>query len=161
MILTEYMKKFILPTFIFSFFVLSCVQPSLQSSYPQKIKVKKSATLVVSDFLEALKNRDFEYAYEQVYTINSDREGYISRFESLFSDYDYKIIKYRVLGTHLYRETAIVVAEVEVDYKIPFSGERTRKVSENRYDLSIVENEWRITKDECIKNCRESPPQKN
>ncbi|NIP31915.1 MAG: hypothetical protein GTO02_20725, partial [Candidatus Dadabacteria bacterium] len=144
------MKIFILLNiFIFLSFV-SCVTQPQQRTFPKKVEAKNSATTVVSDFLEALKNRNFKSAYKQVYIINSDEQGYISRFESIYNDYDLKIINYRILGTQLYRDTAIVVAEVEVDFKSPSKTERSRNIYRNQYDLSIVENLWKITKDKCI-----------
>ncbi|MCY3986500.1 MAG: hypothetical protein OXF23_05625 [Candidatus Dadabacteria bacterium] len=118
-----------------------------------KPRPRISATTVVSSFLEALKNRDFESAYEKIHIFSSDLEGYVKRFELLYENYDISIVDYRILATQLFKDTAIVVAEVEVDYRKP--GEKGRRSARytNRYDLSIPQKEWKIVKDECIENC--------
>lgn len=149
-------KSILLKLFIILLFA-SCARPEIREpEVPKKVEVKNSATKVVSDFLEALKDRNFRSAYKHVYIINSDEEGYISRFESIYNDYDLKIISYRVLGTQLYKDTAIVVAEVEVDFKSPEQNARTRTTYRNKYDLAVVEDLWKITKDKCIQNCSNS-----
>ena len=100
------MKKFILLKLFLLIFVLACARPEIKEPpVPKKVEAKNSATTVVSDFLEALQKRDFKSAYQQVFIINSDEQGYISRFEAIYNDYDLKIINYRVLGTQLYKES--------------------------------------------------------
>ena len=150
------MRIAIISVIIILFSVSACVQPPAQKTYPKKVEVKNSATTVVSDFLEALKNRNFKSAYKHVYIINSDEEGYINRFESIYNEYDLKIVNYKVLGTQLYKETAIVVAEVQVNYKNPSEEQRLTTVYRNQYDLAVIENMWKITKDKCIQNCRDT-----
>ena len=111
----------------------------------------------MNSFLEALKERDFESAYDRIHIFSSDREGYVSRFRLLYERYDMRIVDYRVLATQLFKDTAIVVAEVEVDYREPGEDRRRRNRYTNRYDLSIPGKEWKIVKDKCIENCSYGP----
>ena len=144
---------FVLPLL---FLFLSCAIPVLCSG-ERRPHPKVSATSVVNSFLEALKEQDFESAYKEIHIFSSDREGYISRLKFLYESYDLRVVDYKVLATQLFRDTAIVVAEVEVDYSRPGEGERLRAKYRNRYDLSIPEKEWKIVKDECIENCSYGP----
>ena len=143
---------FILPLLLLS---LSCAVPVRGTGDRRQPKV--SATSVVKSFLQALKEQDFESAYEKVHIFSSDREGYVSRLKLLYENYDLRVIDYRILATQLFKDTAIVVAEVEVDYSRPGESERLRARYTNRYDLSIPEKKWKIVKDECIENCSHEP----
>ncbi len=146
------MKKaylFVLPLLLF---FISCAVP-VPNPDTMRPQPKVSATSVVQSFLDALKERDFKSAYEKIHIFSSDREGYISRFELLYERYDIRIIDYRVLATQLFKDTAIVVAEVEVNYREPGEDELKSARYTNRYDLSLPEKEWKIVKDECIENC--------
>ena len=144
---------FVLPLLLL---FVSCAIP-VRSQDQRRPQPRISATSVVSSFLEALKERNFESAYDKVHIFSSDREGYVSRFEFLYERYDIRIVDYRVLATQLFKDTAIVVAEVEVDYREPDGDKRQRARYTNRYDLSIPEKEWKIIKDECIENCSYGP----
>ena len=144
---------FILPLLLL---FVSCAVP-VRGSDQRRPQPKVSATIVVSSFLEALKERDFKSAYDKIHIFSSDREGYVSRFELLYERYDIRIVDYRVLATQLFKDTAIVVAEVEVDYREPGEDKRQRARYTNRYDLSIPEKKWKIVKDECIENCSYGP----
>lgn len=143
---------FLLPLLFLS---LSCAIPVRGTGERRQPRV--SATNVVASFLLALKEQDFESAYDKVHIFSSDREGYVSRLKLLYEDYDLRVVEYRILATQLFKDTAIVVAEVEVDYIRPGESERLRARYTNRYDLSIPEKEWRIIKDECIENCNYEP----
>ena len=144
--------------FVLPFLLLfaSCAVP-VRGSDARRPQPKISATSVVTSFLEALKERNFESAYDRIHIFSSDREGYVSRFELLYERYDIKIVDYRILATQLFKDTAIVVAEVEVDYREPGEDRRQRARYTNRYDLSIPEKKWKIVKDECIENCSYGP----
>lgn len=144
--------------FVLPFLLLfaSCAVP-VRGSDQRRPQPKVSATSVVISFLEALRERDFESAYDNIHIFSSDREGYVSRFKLLYERYDIKIVDYRVLATQLFKDNAIVVAEVEVDYREPGGDKRQRARYTNRYDLSIPERKWKIMKDECIENCSYGP----
>ena len=144
---------FVLPLL---FLFVSCAVP-VRGSGERRPHPKVSATSVVNSFLEALKEKDFESAYDKIHIFSSDREGYISRLKFLYESYDLRVVDYKVLATQLFRDTAIVVAEVEVDYSEPGESERLRAKYRNRYDLSIPKKEWKIVKDECIEDCSYGP----
>ncbi len=150
------MRPYIVINILILILLVSCAPRQRQKKIVERPKPKVSATVVVEQFLSALKQRDISSAYERVHVISSDREGYINRLESIYTDYDIRIINYKLLATQLYKVAAIVVAEIEVDYKSPQSTERVKKTYRNKYDLSIIGSEWRITKDECIENCTDS-----
>ena len=62
-----------------------------------------------------------------------------------------KLLSYKILGTQLFKDTAIIVAELQTQRNI--DGGVEKKVTRNKYDLKVFENEWKITKDNCIENC--------
>ena len=131
---------------------LSCAVP-VGDPYGKPQKPSTSATIVVNSFLQALKEQDFDSAYDKIHIFSSDREGYASRFRLLYEEYGIRIIDYRVLATQLFKDTAIVVAEVSVDYNRLGESERITSTYRNRYDLVIHEGKWKIVKDTCIENC--------
>ena len=136
---------------------ISCAPRQKQPKIVKKVKPDVSATVVVDQFLSALQSRDIQKAYDKVRIIHSDKEGYIKRLESVYSDYDIRIVSYKVLATQLYSDTAIVVAEIEIDKKVsPDSKERVSRTYRNKYDLAIYREQWKITNDECIENCSET-----
>ena len=58
-----------------------------------------------------------------------------------------------MLGTQLFKDTAIVVAELETERSIDGGEGIEKKFTRNKYDLQLIENKWKITKDTCIENC--------
>ena len=147
------MKYFIILFLVFGSVYFSSCAPKTQSTqkYPEKVKTDVSATEVVNIFLEALKNKDFGTAYDQIYAFSSDREGYISRMNEISQELGLKLLSYKILGTQLFKDTAIIVAELQTERNI--DGGIEKKVTRNKYDLKVFENEWKITKDSCIENC--------
>ncbi len=131
--------------------LISCVKKQKSASYPKIAKTDVSATDVVKTFLESLKTDNFGKAYDQIYIISSDREGYISRMQLLLEEEKVKLVNYNVLATQLFRNTAIVVAELETQHTLENGIEK--KFTRNKYDLKLLEDKWKITKDTCIENC--------
>ena len=133
--------------------LISCVPKQQQntSNVPQIAKTKVSATDVVKIFLESIKTDDFGTAYDQIYVVSSDREGYISRMQLLLEERKVRLVNYKILATQLFRSTAIVVAELETQQTLDNGIEK--KFTRNKYDLKLFENEWKITADTCIENC--------
>lgn len=150
------MRLFLVLNILIVLFLISCAPRQGQPKIVEKVTPKVSATVVVEQFLNALKQRDLKTAYERVHIISSDREGYINRLESVYKEFDIKIVNYTLLATQLYKESAIVVADIEVNYKSPKGADRINKTYRNKYDLSIIKKEWKITKDECIENCSDT-----
>jgi len=131
--------------------LISCVKKQKSASYPKITKTDVSATDVVKTFLESLKTDNFGKAYDQIYIISSDREGYISRMQLLLEEEKVKLVNYNILATQLFRNTAIVVAELETQHTLENGIEK--KFTRNKYDLRLIEDKWKITKDTCIENC--------
>jgi len=147
------MKYFIIFFLVFlSVHLNSCApKPESSQNFPEIVKTNVSATEVVNIFLEALKNQDFGTAYDQIYAFSSDREGYINRMNGLSQELGLKLIDYKILGTQLFKDTAIIVAELQTQRNI--DGGIEKKVTRNKYDLKVFEEKWKITKDSCIENC--------
>jgi len=131
--------------------LISCVKKQKPSSAPQIAKTDVSATDVVKTFLESLKTDKFGKAYDQIYVVSSDREGYISRMQLLLEERQVRLVNYKILATQLFRNTAIVVAELETQHTLENGIEK--KFTRNKYDLKLFEDKWKITKDTCIENC--------
>ena len=147
------MKYFLILLLIFgTFSVSSCApKPKTTPNYPEKIKTNVSATEVVNNFLEALKNQDYGAAYDQYYVYSTDREGYISAMNGLSQDLGLRLLNYKILGTQLFKDTAIIVAELQTQKNI--DGGVEKKVTRSQFDLKVFENKWKIIKDICIENC--------
>ena len=147
------MRYFITLFLIFGFVYFSSCVPKNESTlkFPEKVKTEHSATEVVNTFLEALKTQDYGTAYDQIYAFSSDREGYISRMNGLSEELGLRLLSYKILGTQLFKDTAIIVAELQTERNI--DGGIEKKVTRNKYDLKVFENQWKITKDSCIENC--------
>lgn len=131
--------------------LISCVKKQKSSNYPKIAKTDVSATDVVKTFLESLKTDNFGKAYDQIYIISSDKEGYISRMQLLLEEEKVKLVNYNILATQLFRNTAIVVAELETQHTLENGIEK--KFTRNKYDLKLLDDKWKITKDTCIENC--------
>ncbi len=131
--------------------LISCVKKQKSASYPQIAKTDVSATDVVKTFLESIKTDNFGKAYDQIYIISSDKEGYISRMQLLLEEEKVKLVNYNILATQLFRNTAIVVAELETQHTLENGIEK--KFTRNKYDLKLLDDKWKITKDTCIENC--------
>ena len=131
--------------------MISCVKKQKSSNYPQIAKTDVSATDVVKTFLESLKTDNFGKAYDQIYILSSDKEGYISRMQLLLEEEKVKLVNYNILATQLFRNTAIVVAELETQHTLENGIEK--RFTRNKYDLKLLDDKWKITKDTCIENC--------
>lgn len=145
------MRKSLL-LFLLIVFAFSCAPKTVNNSDRDEKKPEVSATEVVNRFLEAIKSQQYEKAYDYIYIVSSDREGYASRLRSISDRAG--LNDYRILGTQLFKESAIIVAELEIYNRNPATAETTTRKTRNRYDLNIIEGEWKITKDRCIENCQ-------
>ena len=131
--------------------LISCVKKQKSSNYPKITKTDVSATNVVKTFLESLKTDNFGKAYDQIYILSSDKEGYINRMQLLLKEEKVKLVNYNILATQLFRNTAIVVAELETQHTLENGIEK--RFTRNKYDLKLLDDKWKITKDTCIENC--------
>ena len=130
----------------------SCVpKPPPQQNIPTKVETDVSATEVVKIFLNAFKEQDFNAAYDQLYVLNTDREGYISGVERVYQETGIRLLGYTILATQLFKDNAIVIAELETERPIENGVEK--RISRSQYDLVLIKDEWKITRDSCIENC--------
>ncbi len=129
--------------------LISCVKKQKSSNYPKIAKTDVSATNVVETFLESLKTDNFGKAYDQLFVIHTDREGYINRF--ITAEEKSTLVNYKILATQLFRNTAIVVAELETQHTL--EGGIERRIARFKYDLKLLDDKWKIAKESCIENC--------
>ena len=61
------------------------------------------------------------------------------------------LVNYKILATQLFRNTAIVIGELETQRSL--DGGIEKKITRNKYDLKLFDDKWKITKDSCFKNC--------
>ncbi len=150
----DLLMKWVILFFIFLLCPAGCASVS-DVSEPHSVRSRPSTspTEVVTGFLEALKEDDFGKAYEFVYVPFSDKDGYILRMKSLVKDYNASILDYRILGSQILGDTAIVVVELETKIKPQNSSAEIRKKGRNQYNLSIMEGKWKIVSEQCIVNC--------
>ena len=149
--MNKYLSIFLVFVVIFAF---SCGSKNTNKpNYPKRPKVDVPATKVVSNFLDALINEDFEEAYENIYILSSDKEGYVLRMKNLSEQTGTKLVNYKILATQLYKDTAIIVAELKIVQRSIDSHSEDR-ITRNKYDLALIEEKWKITKDTCIENCK-------
>lgn len=112
---------------------------------------QKTPTGVVITFHEALKNEDYGKAYDQIYTFFSDKEGYVGTMKNTSEKLQTRLISYKVLGTQIFKYSAIVVVELQTDRNINGNTEKT--ITKQQFDLKLFENKWKIIKGRCIENC--------
>lgn len=133
------------------FYFASCAPRQPAKNYPEIVKTDVSATDVVKVFLGALKDSDFGLAYKQFFVVSTDKEGYISMMTVGQEEAKAKLVNYKILGTQLFRDSAIVVAELETERTI--EGGIEKKFQRFKYDLKLFEKTWKITQESCIENC--------
>jgi hypothetical protein len=136
----------------------STVSTSSSTSSSSVLKLPPtSPARIVSGYLEALRDQDFEKAYEFIsigYAGNLDKESYkINMEHSLVKNYNWSLVNYEILGVKILGDQAFVVAELEVKLTPPKSKNQVHKKVRNQYVLNALENEWRITADNCVSNC--------
>lgn len=130
-----------------------------QSIIPERKSIDPSPTKVVEDFMKALKDENFEKAYEYVYVPYKDKEGYIIEMKNTVKDNQVSILNYRLLGTQIYDRTAIVIVELNTKLKSPKTGQLIEMNQKSQYDLGLFDDEWKITSGNCVENCLETESQ--
>ena len=147
------MKKIVLIVCLVTplFYFVSCAPRPPAKNYPEIVKTNVSATDVVKIFLDSLKAEEFGTAYEQLYILSTDKEGYVNGMKLAQEETGARLVNYKILGTQLYRDTAIVVAELENERSI--DGGIEKKFTRFKYDLKLFEKKWKIINETCIENC--------
>ncbi|HEY7535028.1 MAG TPA: hypothetical protein VH878_03700 [Thermodesulfobacteriota bacterium] len=130
------------------------VTTSTNSNPPPTPKVSPSQ--VVSDFLEALKRRDFGTTYDYVsagYAANLDKENYKTNMNQALQKFGWNLLNYQILGVQILGDQAVVVAEQEIQVKTLGSNKETQKKINVQYGLSVIDKKWKIFGSSCISNC--------
>jgi hypothetical protein len=115
-----------------------------------------SPARIVSDYLEALKKRDFGKTYDLIssgYASNLDKESYEVNIKQSLEKYHWNLLSYQILGVQILGDQAFVLAELEVQFKPIKSAEETQKRVRVQYGLTIVDKNWKISQSNCTLNC--------
>ena len=127
---------------------------STTSNPPHTPKISPSQ--VVSDYLEALKIRDLGKTYEfisSVYAANLDIETYKTNMKRKLDEVSWNLLTYQILGVQILGDHALVVAELEVQFKPINTEKETQKKTSVQYGLIVVDDKWKISQGYCISNC--------
>ncbi len=115
-----------------------------------------SPSQVVSDYLDALKKRDFAKTYDcisNVYAANLDKKNYEVNMRQSLDKYHWTLLNYQVLGVQILGDQAFVLTELEVQFRPANSEKETQKNIRVQYGLIISEKKWKISQSNCILNC--------
>ncbi len=156
------MKKKHLYTLLALIFIVgltSCSDKVIQESNPERPRYKPSPTQVVDIFLKALKEGDFEKAYDYSYVPSTDKDGYVIQMANLFKDNQLKINSHNILGTQIFELSASVIVELDKSLKSPTSGELINLNQKSKYTLGLFDKKWKITSGYCVENCIEKIPE--
>lgn len=149
-------KKSIVLLLFLTIGVSGCTGVSTTSSSRLNLP-STSPAKVVSDYMEALKRRDFSKTYEFItigYAGNLDRESYKINWEQGFiKKYNWNLLDYQVMGVRIIGDQAYVYTKLAVEYKPVNSDKKVQKNIEIQYVLSNLEKQWEIAGDNCISNC--------
>ena len=117
---------------------------------------KIAPSQVVNDFLEALKGRDYGKTYEFIsagYAANLDIEAYKANMKQFYEKFSWGLLSYQILGVQILGDHALVVAELEVQFKPINTEKETQKKTSVQYGLVIIDDKWKISQADCISNC--------
>jgi len=148
-------KIFVFFVFLIAFSACSGVSTSSINSNPPPTP-KISPSQVVSDYLEALKIRDLGKTYEfisSVHAANLDIESYKTNMKQFLDKFSWNLLNYQILGVQILGDHALVVAELEVQFKPINTEKETQKKTSVQYGLIVVDDKWKISQDNCISNC--------
>jgi len=148
-------KIFVFFVFLIAFSACSGVSTSSINSNPPPTP-KISPSQVVGDYLEALKIKDFGKTYEFVssgFAANLDLESYKANWKQFLEKFSWNLLNYQILGVQILGDHALVVAELEVQFKPLNSAKETQKKTSNQYGLIVVDDKWKISESNCISNC--------
>ena len=140
---------------LMAFSACSGVSTSSTTSNPPPTP-KISPSQVVGDFLEALKIRDLGKTYEFVssgFAANLDIESYKTNMKQSLDKFSWNLLNYQILGVQILGDHALVVTELEVQFKPLNSAKETQKKTNVQYGLIVVDDKWKITQAYCISNC--------
>jgi len=140
---------------LMAFSACSGVSTSSTTSTPPPTP-KISPSHVVTDFLEAIKRKDYGKTYEFIsagYAANLDIEAYKANMKQFYEKFSWSLLNYQILGVQILGDHALVVAELEVQFKTLNSAKETQKKTSVQYGLIVVDDRWKISLSDCISNC--------
>jgi len=144
---------------IFTIAISSCVDKIISDTNLERPTFKPSPTEVVDSFLKALKDENFDKAYEYAYIPSSDKAGYVIQMRNIVKENQIKIKSFQILGTQIYDLTATVVVELDSSRKSPNTGNMVNLNQKMKYNLGVFNKKWRVTSDTCFENCLEEVPE--
>ncbi len=158
----NYMKKkhlYTLLALIFTIALTSCSDKVIEETNPERPRYKPSPTQVVDTFLKALKEGNFEKAYDYSYVPSSDKDGYIIRMTNIFKDNQITIKSYNILGTQIFELSASVIVELDQSLKSRTTGQLINLNQKSKYTLGLFDKKWKVTGGDCIENCQDVVPE--
>lgn len=144
---------------IFIVGLVSCSDKVIQENNPERPRYKPSPTQVVDIFLKALKEGNFEKAYDYSYVPSSDKEGYVIQMANVFKDNQLTINSYTILGTQILELSASVIVELNQSLKSRTTGQLIDLNQKSKYTLGLFDKKWKITGGDCIENCQAEVPE--
>jgi len=120
--------------------------------------IKPSPTEVVTEFLSAIKSKNYGKAYKYVNAPYTDKVGYISQMQNTMSDNEVTIVSYRVLATQIYDRTSTVVVELNTKLQSPKTQSLVDITQKSQYSLGLFDEKWLITAGTCIEGCLDREP---
>ncbi|NIP54836.1 MAG: DUF4878 domain-containing protein [Phycisphaerae bacterium] len=132
----------------------SCAGTSPRNTSTQTTAgTKNTPSYVVIKFLDAFVKTDFGTAYKYIHSNATDKQGYVSRMETLVEKSKNKITNYKLIGTRIIGDIAYAVVELEIEEHLG-GGSTNIRYTKNQYELSKIEGKWKIVKDHgCVENC--------
>ena len=144
---------------IFAIAVSSCADKVVEDTNPERPTYKPSPTEVTDSFLKALKEENFNKAYDYAYVPSSDEAGYVIQMRNLFKEQQIKINNFQILGTQIFGLSATVVVELDSSRKSPTTGKVINMNQKSKYTLGLFDKKWKVTGGDCFENCLEEIPE--
>lgn len=144
---------------IFTIALTSCSDKVIEETNPERPRYKPSPTQVVDSFLKALKDENFEKAYDYAYVPNSDKDGYVIQMRNFFKENQITINSYNILGTQIFELRASVIVELDQSLKSRTTGQLINLNQKSKYTLGLFDKKWKVTGGDCFENCQDVVPE--
>jgi len=150
------MKKkhlYTLLALIFTIALSSCADKIIEETNPERPRYKPSPTQVVDTFLKALKDGNFEKAYDYSYVPSSDKDGYVIQMTNIFKENQITINSYNI------ELSSSVIVELDSTLKSRTTGQLIHLKQKSKYTLGLFDKKWKVTGGDCIENCQDVVPE--
>jgi hypothetical protein len=144
---------------IFTIALTSCADKVIENTNPERPRYKPSPTQVVEIYLKALKDGNFEKAYDYSYVPSSDKDGYLIQMRNVYKENQIKINSFQIIGTEIYELSATVVVGIDISRKSRITGQLINSKQKSKYGLGLFDEKWKVTGGFCIENCIEEVPE--